>query len=109
CRTIGDIAKADPAFLSAELGSAGLHFHALAHAQDPRPVLGHRISKSIGSERTLEKDVRKKVDIKFHLHRSAEAVGRRLRQKGYVAYGVAAKIQTPEFQIITQQPRATQP
>jgi len=108
-RTIGDIAKADPAFLSAELGSAGLHFHTLAHAQDPRPVLGHRISKSVGSERTLEKNVRKKEDIKFHLHRSAEAVGRRLRQKRYVAYGVATKLKTAEFQILTRQRRLSEP
>lgn len=107
--TIGDIAKADPVLLAAELGSAGTHFHALAHAEDPRPVLGRRISKSIGSERTLEKDVHKKADIKLHLHRSAEAVGRRLRQKGYVAYGVATKLKTAEFQILTRQRRLSEP
>jgi DNA polymerase IV len=107
--TIGDIAQAGPAFLSAELGSAGLHFHALAHAEDPRPVLGRRLSKSIGSERTLEKDVRKKADIKLHLHRSAEAIGRRLRHKGYAAYGVATKLKTAEFQILTRQRRLAEP
>jgi DNA polymerase-4 len=107
--TIDDIAKADPAFLTAELGSAGAHFHALAHATDPRPVLGRRLSKSIGSERTLEKDVRKKADIKLHLHRSAEAIGRRLRQKGYAAHGVATKLKTAEFQILTRQRRLSEP
>jgi DNA polymerase-4 len=107
--TIGDIANADCAFLSAKLGNSGLHFHALAHAQDPRPVLGRRLSKSIGSERTLEKDVHKKADIKFHLHRSAEAIGRRLRQKGYMAYGVATKLKTAEFQILTRQRRLGEP
>jgi DNA polymerase-4 len=107
--TIGDIANADCAFLSAKLGNSGLHFHALAHAQDPRPVLGRRLSKSIGSERTLEKDAHKKADIKFHLHRSAEAIGRRLRQKGYVAYGVATKLKTAEFQILTRQRRLGEP
>jgi DNA polymerase IV len=107
--TIGEVANADPAFLSAQLGSAGLHFHALAQAEDPRPVIGRRTSKSIGSERTLEKDVRKKSDIKFHLHRSAEAIGRRLRQKGYVAFGVGVKLKTAEFQILTRQRRLTDP
>src|SRR4029078_8733427 len=29
--TIGDVCEADPLFLSAGLGTAGLHFHALAH------------------------------------------------------------------------------
>src|SRR3990172_6329751 len=43
-RTIGDVADADPKFLSAKLGRAGLHFHALAQAEDPRPVTGGRAS-----------------------------------------------------------------
>jgi DNA polymerase-4 len=107
--TIGDVANADPRFLSAQLGSAGLHFHALAQAEDPRPVIGRRTSKSIGSERTLEKDVRKKTDIRRHLRRSAEAIGRRLRQKGLVAFGVGVKLKTTEFQILTRQRRLTDP
>ena len=37
-RTIGEVAHADPQFLSAKLGRAGLHFHALAQAEDPRQV-----------------------------------------------------------------------
>jgi DNA polymerase-4 len=44
--TIGEVANADPEFLSAKLGRAGLHFHALAQAEDPRPVIGQRASKS---------------------------------------------------------------
>ena len=35
-RTIGSVAEADPKFLSTKLGSAGLHFYTLAHAEDPR-------------------------------------------------------------------------
>jgi DNA polymerase IV len=104
-RSIGDVAGADPRHLTAKLGKAGLHFHALAQAEDPRPVTGSRTSKSIGSERTLEKDVREKAAIKFHLRRSAEAIGRRLRQKGYVAFGVGVKLKTTEFQILTRQRR----
>src|SRR6516165_5663909 len=65
--TIGDVANAEPRFLSAKLGGAGIHFHALAHAQNPRPVTGQRLLKSIGSEHTLEKDVGDKADIKLHL------------------------------------------
>jgi DNA polymerase IV len=61
--TIGDVADADPLFLSAKLGSAGLHFHTLAQAEDPRPVIGRRTSKSMGSEHTLDRDVCEKEDI----------------------------------------------
>ena len=107
--TIGDVADADPQFLSAQLGSAGLHFHTLAQAEDPRPVIGRRASKSVGSEHTLDKDVREKAEIKLHLRRSAEAIGRRLRQKHYVAFGVGVKLKTTGFQILTRQRRLSEP
>ena len=100
--TIGDVADADPVLLSERLGKAGTHFHALAHAQDPRPVIGSRESKSIGSEYTLDKDVRDKVDIKLHLRRAADRIASRLRRKGYVAFGVGIKLKTTRFQILTR-------
>ena len=107
--TIGDVARADPRFLSAKLGNAGLHFHTLAQAEDPRPVIGRRASKSLGSEHTLDKDVRNKADIKFHLRRSADTIGRRLRKKNYVAFGVGVKLKTADFQIVTRQHRLSEP
>ena len=108
-QTIGDVANTDPQFLSARLGSAGLHFHTLAQAEDPRPVIGRRASKSIGSEHTLDKDVREKADIKLHLRRSADAIGRRLRKKSYVAFGVGVKLKTTNFQLVTRQHRLSEP
>ena len=107
--TIGDVASADARLLSAKLGTAGLHFHTLAQAEDPRPVIGRRASKSIGSEHTLEEDVREKAAIKFHLRRSADTIGRRLRKKNYVAFGVGVKLKTADFQIITRQHRLSEP
>jgi DNA polymerase-4 len=106
---IGDVADADPQFLSAKLGSAGLHFYTLAQAEDPRPVLGRRTSKSIGSEHTLDKDVREKADIKLHLRRSADAIGRRLRQKRFMALGVSVKLKTTDFKLLTRQRRLSEP
>jgi DNA polymerase-4 len=89
-RTIGDVAAADPKLLVAKLGKLGLHFYTLAQAQDPRRVDGHRPSKSIGSEQTLEKDVCDKAEIKLHLRRSADKIARRLRRKGFIAAGVGS-------------------
>jgi len=108
-QAIGEVADADPQFLAAKLGRAGLHFHALAHAQDPRQVIGQRASKSIGSERTLEKDVCGKAEIRLYLRRSADAIGRRLRQKRYVALGVGIKLKTANFQSLTRQRRLSEP
>ena len=107
--TIGDVADADPQYLSAQFGSAGLHFQTLAQAEDPRPVIGRRASKSVGSEHTLDKDVGEKAEITLHLRRSAEAIGRRLRQKHYVAFGVGVKLKTTGFQTLTRQRRLSEP
>ena len=107
--TIGSVAEADPRFLSAKLGSPGLHFYTLAQAEDPRPVLGSRMSKSIGSENTLDRDVSEKADIKFHMRRSADAIGRRLRKKNYLASGVGLKLKTVSFQLISRRHRLSEP
>jgi DNA polymerase IV len=106
--TIGDVAHADPRFLSTKLGSAGVHFHALAKAEDPRAVM-RRATKSIGSEHTLDVDVLDKADIKFHLRRSADTIGRRLRKKNSAAFGVGIKLKTTEFQILTRRHRLSEP
>jgi DNA polymerase IV len=107
--TIGSVAEADPRFLSAKLGSAGLHFYTLAQAEDPRPVLGSRMSKSIGSENTLDRDVSEKPDIKFHMRRAADVIGRRLRKKNYLASGVGLKLKTANFQLISRRHRLSEP
>jgi DNA polymerase-4 len=108
-RTIGDVAAADPKLLVAKLGKLGLHFYTLAQVQDPRRVDGHRPSKSIGSESTLERDVRDRGEIKLHMHRSADKIARRLRSKGFVAAGVGVKLKTADFKILTRQQRLAEP
>jgi DNA polymerase-4 len=108
-RTIGDVAAADPKLLVAKLGKLGLHFYTLAQARDPRRVDGRRPAKSIGSENTLEHDVRDKGQIKLHLRRSADKIARRLRSKGLVAAGVGVKLKTADFKILTRQQRLVEP
>jgi DNA polymerase IV len=106
-KTIGDVASADPKRLERELGRAGAHYYALAHAQDPRRVAGTRSSKSIGSEVTLSRDIPIGDEMKRHLRRAAEEIGRRLRRKHYVAFGVRVKLKTADFQLLTRQHRLT--
>ena len=107
--TIRDVATADPDWLEKKLGNTGRHFYALAHAKDPRPVEGGSSSKSIGSETTLAKDVHDKNEIRRYLRRSAEDIGRRLRRKRCVAFGVRVKLKTTEFRILTRQNQRQQP
>jgi DNA polymerase-4 len=108
-RTIGDVAAADPRWLERELGRAGAHFYSLANAEDPRHVDGDRASKSIGSEVTLDEDIRDGPRLRRHLRRSADEIGQRLRRKGIVALGVRVKLKTFDFQILTRQHRLTRP
>ena len=107
--TIGDVAACELVWLEQKLGRMGARFHALSHAHDPRSVEGARSSKSIGSERTLEKDISDPERIKFYLRRSAEQVGERLRRKERVAWGVQVKLKTHDFRTLTRQYRREQP
>ncbi|WP_428096912.1 DNA polymerase IV [Candidatus Rariloculus sp.] len=107
--TIGDVAAADPRWLESRLGKAGSHFYSLAHARDPRSVVGARAAKSIGSERTLASDVSSETEIAFQLRRATDAVGRRLRKHGYVAHGVRVKLKRTDFRLLTRQRRLADP
>jgi DNA polymerase-4 len=102
-RTIGDIAASDERELRLRLGSAGAHFHRLAHALDPRRVLRGRAARSVGSDRTLNEDVFRRADIEQHLRRAAERVARRLRARAYVARGIRVKLKTAGFQVLSRQ------
>ncbi len=107
--TIGDIQNADIRFLKHHLGSAGTHFYDLAHARDPRRVERGRTAKSIGSDRTLSKDVSSREDIEMHLRRSAERIARRVRKKDYVAGGIRIRLKTTKFEMLSRQKQFRKP
>lgn len=107
--TIGAVAAADKEYLVEQLGSAGAHFYNLAHAHDPRPVVRQRGSKSIGSEQTLREDISSPEEIRAHLRRAADKIGKRLRRKGLVAGGVRVKLKTSAFRLLTRQSSLKEP
>lgn len=108
-RTIGDIASADPDWLSEALGGAGKHFLSLSRGEDPRGVEGRRSSKSVGSETTLHSDVSDRQELARHLRAACDKVGARLRRKGYRAWGVRTKLKTVQFELLTRQMRLGEP
>ncbi|MGI9289148.1 MAG: DNA polymerase IV [Pseudomonadales bacterium] len=107
--TIGEIAAADERELRIRLGGAGSHFYQLAHAMDPRRVKRGRTAKSIGSDRTLSKDVSRRADIELHLRRTAERIARRMRAKHYVAGGIRVRLKTATFEMLSRQIRLPKP
>ena len=102
-QAIGDIARADPAWLQDKLGNPGLHYYELANGRDPRRVLRGRAARSIGSDRTLSADISSHAEIKVHLRRSAERIARRVRRKGYTARGVRIRLKTNRFELLSRQ------
>ena len=101
--TIGDVRRASPLFLRKSLGNMGAHFQSLANANDPRKVARRRVARSMGSDRTLLQDVTSTADIAHYLRRSADRIGRRLRDKGYRCFGVRVKLKTHDFRVMTRQ------
>ena len=106
---IGDIASTDVRVLEQQLGMPGVHYHALAHARDPRRVERGKTSKSLGSDRTLSEDVSKPEDILVHLRRAAERISRRLRAKNYVAHGLRVRLKSRDFDMFTRQRKFPKP
>ena len=106
--TIGEVAEADPDFLFAKLGKGRPSLPRSCQRGGLATRHWRAIFEDHGSERTLEKDVSEKSLINFHLRRSADVIGRRLRQKRYVASGVGIKLKTENFQTLTRQRRLTE-
>jgi DNA polymerase-4 len=103
-RTIGDLARVEPAYLERKLGAAsGAHLAALSRGVDPRPVVPDREAKSVGAEETFDADLEGAVALRPHLHAQALRVGRRLRRAGLRARGVQLKLKLADFKIVTRQ------
>lgn len=107
--TIGDVRRADPIFLKQNFGNGAAHFQALANGEDPRRVATRRKARSMGSDRTLLHDVSSRAEIEQYLKRSADRVGRRLRDKGYRCGGVRVKLKTNQFKLLTRQSQLLEP
>jgi DNA polymerase-4 len=102
-RTVGDVARAERAWLARQLGALGEHLHRLALGDDPRAVEPEHERKSLGAELTLEKDVVGAEAIEPHLRRAAERVARGLRDEKLMAGGVRVKLKTHDFRLLTRQ------
>ncbi len=101
--TIGDIARLETSDLTKRLGRQGERLYRLACGDDPRPVVSQRRERSIGSERTLERDVRTIGEIEVHLRQAADRVSARLRQRRFLAGGVRVKLKTAAFSLLSRQ------
>ena len=97
-RTVGDLARMDPARLRAQFGAkTAAQLHALSFGLDDRPVAPRGEAKSIGKEETFARDLRRQEDIDGVLLRLAEQVGWRLRRAGKKARTIQIKVRRGDF------------
>jgi DNA polymerase-4 len=101
--TIGDVAALPEAALTAALGnSLGQKLRALAHNDDPRPVVPERETKSIGAEETYPVDLRTRDACDGELVRLVDRVTKRLRDAGMEARTVTLKFRYANFETRTR-------
>lgn len=103
-RTIGEVAAVPQERLMTALGrQLGRHLATLARAEDPRRVTSDREQRSIGSERTLEHDVKGRSEIEPHLLHAADLISWRLRKNHLLCRGVRVRLKTRRFKLHTRQ------
>lgn len=102
--TIGDLAQADVAILSAHLKSHGVLLWEYANGIDESEVIsGHVDAKGIGNSITLRKDAQTREEAYKALLSLSETVAARLRNAGQLAGMVSTEIKYHTFQSVSHQ------
>jgi DNA polymerase IV len=102
-RTIGDLSDTPVDTLGRAVGAAmAEHLSALAHGIDDRTVRSDEVEKSISCDHTGDTDLTDATDVRRELLRLSETVGRRVRERGFVARTVGIKIRFANFATVTR-------
>lgn len=101
-KTLGDLAKAEPAALERALGKWGPEVSELARGIDPRDVVPDREAKSIGAECTYDVDLTTRESIARTLLAHASRVAERLTAAGIAARAVVVKLKLHDFTLLTR-------
>ena len=90
-KTIGDLARAEPASLHGLLGEWGLEIAKLARGEDFREVEPYRDAISYSEEHTFTKDIADLKKLEPFIREHAESLGRRLRKSNVKARTIILK------------------
>ena len=108
-RTVGDIARADPADLARWFGVSGARLAGLSRGLDARGVDPDSERKSISAETTFNHDLTATADLEERLWPLCEKVARRARLEGVVARTVTLKLRRADFSLLTRRRAAPAP
>ena len=102
-RIVADVAGMPIDALTRAVGRATAHhLHELSWGRDPRVVVTETAEKSIGHERTFERNISDRTELEREMLRLANAVGIRLRRGGVKARTIALKLRFDDFSTITR-------
>ena len=102
-RTVGDVAGLSRRTLERAVGDAmGSQLHRLANGVDERPVRPFEAAKSVGSEKTFERDLDRNEDILREVLRLSDRTATRLRAKDLCGRTVTLKVRWSNFKTITR-------
>ena len=90
------------AALARNFGSSAGYFHRAAHGEDDRPVRPDRPSKSIGAERTFDRNLTLPDELLAALDPVIDAAWRRIERAGAAGRTVTLKVKFADFRIITR-------
>ena len=88
--------------LTREFGKVGTIYYDFARGIDLRPVEAVRVRKSVGCERTLEKDINRTSSVIIELYHVAVELVRRLDGKQFKGNTLTLKIKFHDFTQITR-------
>jgi DNA polymerase-4 len=101
-RTCADIRRLGLARMENELGKHGRWLFRLAHGEDDRPVVSHRVAKSRGAESTFAHDVTDIAVLDGVILGHAERIGGSLKKADNRGRTITLKVRYEDFTTITR-------
>ncbi len=107
--TIGELRQRDERELRQRYGVIGRRLARFARGEDDRSVDPDAPMKSVSAETTFERDLAAYEALAAELWPLAEQLARRLERAGRAAAGIALKLKTSDFQVLTRSRRLVDP
>ena len=100
--TGADLRRADLALLIRNFGKSGVFFHNIANGIDERPVVPHRIRKSVGIENTFSEDLQTRDEMLTELGGLRNGLWERVKRHGAYGKTITLKVKYADFEQITR-------
>ena len=97
-----DLKAQKETFLTQHFGKAGKHYYRVVRGIHNSPVKPHRIPKSVGAERTFEKNLSSELFIEDRLMQIAGILEKRLQKNKLAGKTITLKIKYSDFKLQTR-------